>query len=1070
MEINSENLNSISPGAGQKKLKQTRLPFTIISPGASDKSGKSASSDTKKRKLSNEDIEEPLPVPKINKIVATKENEVLDLIDDSNDEESTEKIKIKLPGPMKKSNKKLKLDNSTLENHDSKKHSKGGKIRSHKKGIEINKSIVSVKVEEKEIINLDSDDDDEPQPLDVFLSVEDTEKEKPCDISLVEDTEKEKTCEVSLGTNENIERVLTGNIDTLKTDEVLESSNAEKINDEKLNESVDLITDGSFSESFSKINTPNSKVKNTPESGLKRSHKKISEEEKLQRQREREEARRIEREAKEAQKRQEREAKEQQRLREKQEREAKLQKERDEKEAQKRAEKEERERKKQAELEQKAEEKKQKELKKEEERLKKEEEKQKKELEKQQREEEERRKKEEADQKWKKSAQLMKKFFVPKKNDTKQMDEESSNDSEKISIVQNFMPFEVKENMRLAPVIRTRLNEIAREKLENILKSYNGDTSSTYLNELKTNYIPGKCSSVSWQEEDDSQDIILIDTKGQEHQLEQIKKPKQKYKAKFLSFHENRRPAFYGTWRKQSAIVKGRKPFATDMKYFDYEVDSDEEWEEEEPGESLHGSDDEKDKDNVDDDYEVDNDFFVPHGHLSDEELEPDDDIAPEDNSPEAQKARLKVMQQEFAEEHKKKTEKLKPRIIGCIWVRSAHGGQDQCSPIVWEMLSARAMIFSSPITQVLDDPEDEKVEPTNNLSTKKIKITEDGVKELIRLIHGNPNSKKFLSSEFAAYRKQKYGEEEGYQEFMLITTKIKEIAEYKQCTEEGPMHKIKAWFVKPEILEKYGLSNLPTINTWEYVLNPKIVASELITKKQISTPISAKKVAITEDAMPDLIRLVHGNMRNRQFLVEEFRTFRKNTYGDLPGFQEFHHIGSTILKIAEYKKSEENGPLKGKSAYFVHDHILKQYNMEDLPLPNTWSYHAVEKKKVALTSEKLNKSITKSDLKESKETTIQQPSAGPLTKFAVKITDDERQAKNHVNSPSTSMSIKKSPAIQKKRVQLIMSVPRGESISESKKSLLISQFLQQNKSTDKTESTQKTADQDKNDDVILID
>lgn len=41
------------------------------------------------------------------------------------------------------------------------------------------------------------------------------------------------------------------------------------------------------------------------------------------------------------------------------------------------------------------------------------------------------------------------------------------------------------------------------------------------------------------------------------------------------------------------------------QKVFDYEVDSDEEWEEEEPGESLHGSDDEKDKDNVDDDYEV---------------------------------------------------------------------------------------------------------------------------------------------------------------------------------------------------------------------------------------------------------------------------------------------------------------------------------------------------------------------------------------------------------------------------------------------------------------------------------
>jgi chromatin assembly factor 1 subunit A len=46
------------------------------------------------------------------------------------------------------------------------------------------------------------------------------------------------------------------------------------------------------------------------------------------------------------------------------------------------------------------------------------------------------------------------------------------------------------------------------------------------------------------------------------------------------------------------------------QKLFDYEVDSDDEWEEEEPGESLHGSDDEKDKES-EDDYEVDNEFMV---------------------------------------------------------------------------------------------------------------------------------------------------------------------------------------------------------------------------------------------------------------------------------------------------------------------------------------------------------------------------------------------------------------------------------------------------------------------------
>lgn len=450
----------------------------------------------------------------------------------------------------------------------------------------------------------------------------------------------------------------------------------------------------------------------------------------------------------------------------------------------------------------------------------------------------------------------------------------------------------------------------------------------------------------------------------------------------------------------------------------------------------------------------MDNEFFVPHGHLSDEELEPDGDIAPEDNSPEAQKARLKIMQQEFVEEHKKKTEKIKPRIIGCIWVRAAHGAQDQCSPIVWEMLSARAMIFAEPITTILDDPEDEKVEAasSNTATTKKVKITEDGIKELIRLVHGNPNSKKFLSDEFAAYRKQKYGEVEGYQEFSLITTKIKEIAEYKQSTEEGPMFKVNAWFVKPDILEKYQLSDLPIINTWQYVLTPKTVVTENSNKKAATaTPASAKKVPITEEAMPDLIRLVHGNMRNRQFLIEEFRTFRKSTYGHQDDFQEFHHIGSKILQIAEYKRCEDEGPMKGKHAYFVQDHVLKKYEMEDIVLPNAWQYHAVEKKK---------EKAPKQDVvvvEEKPDKTVPQPGAGPLTKFAVKLTEEERRK-----------SLTAAPVPPKKRVQLLMSVPRGEAIPETKKNSLISQFLQKSKSD--TKATTVTTNDDDDDDVMIID
>jgi len=61
-------------------------------------------------------------------------------------------------------------------------------------------------------------------------------------------------------------------------------------------------------------------------------------------------------------------------------------------------------------------------------------------------------------------------------------------------------------------------------------------------------------------------------------------------RAKLLQFHENYRPAYYGTWRKRSSVISARRPWQRDTSFFAYDVDSDEEWEEEEPGESLSHS------------------------------------------------------------------------------------------------------------------------------------------------------------------------------------------------------------------------------------------------------------------------------------------------------------------------------------------------------------------------------------------------------------------------------------------------------------------------------------------------
>ncbi|XP_004492868.1 chromatin assembly factor 1 subunit FAS1 [Cicer arietinum] len=90
-----------------------------------------------------------------------------------------------------------------------------------------------------------------------------------------------------------------------------------------------------------------------------------------------------------------------------------------------------------------------------------------------------------------------------------------------------------------------------------------------------------------------------------------------------LQFDKAHRPAFYGFWPIKSHVVGPRHPLRKDPSV-DYDVSSDEEWEEEEPGESL--SDCEKDEEECQDegsksDAESEDGFFVPDGYLSEDEV-----------------------------------------------------------------------------------------------------------------------------------------------------------------------------------------------------------------------------------------------------------------------------------------------------------------------------------------------------------------------------------------------------------------------------------------------------------------
>lgn len=144
---------------------------------------------------------------------------------------------------------------------------------------------------------------------------------------------------------------------------------------------------------------------------------------------------------------------------------------------------------------------------------------------------------------------------------------------------------------------------------------------------------------------------------------------------------------------------------------FDYEIDSDDEWEEEDPGESIHGTDNEEEPE---DDYEVDNDVFVPHGYLSDEEgqdNDTDDVIISHFNikfknkininlvfivlkSEEAQKEKLKLLGEEFEAEIKKKTQRIKPRLVGCIWIPNNVTNPENGNIQIYFLISFLVVLF----------------------------------------------------------------------------------------------------------------------------------------------------------------------------------------------------------------------------------------------------------------------------------------------------------------------------------------------------------------------------------------
>lgn len=111
----------------------------------------------------------------------------------------------------------------------------------------------------------------------------------------------------------------------------------------------------------------------------------------------------------------------------------------------------------------------------------------------------------EAERKKQKAASTFASFFVPKKQEVKSAEEES------VVKVKNFMPFEIKADMKIAPIYRRKLNEHDKLLLDN-KRNINVDVIELYLEDIRRGRIIPRTSSKTWPLES-KDDIILLGKK-----------------------------------------------------------------------------------------------------------------------------------------------------------------------------------------------------------------------------------------------------------------------------------------------------------------------------------------------------------------------------------------------------------------------------------------------------------------------------------------------------------------------------------------------------------------------------
>ncbi|EDV21029.1 uncharacterized protein TRIADDRAFT_60375 [Trichoplax adhaerens] len=351
--------------------------------------------------------------------------------------------------------------------------------------------------------------------------------------------------------------------------------------------------------------------------------------------------------------------------------------------------------------------------------------------------------------------------------------------------LKHFPAFELKPGMTLAPTVSSAIldptkfeeelqkqdfdRELSIQQLRNSkgivsksLRSNNKDANSDDYHMVAKHATNGQVFLVRNSKSSNTcQEAVMEITAAEEVQF----RHQEMVAIKFLQFHDNYRPAYFGTWRKSSKTISPRNPWRKDEKLVNYEYDSDGDWEEDDPGESLSQSENEAESDEDEDD---DDGFFVPHGYLSADEGVCSDE---NDGGNEGKSLQPVTKAKTWEADIQRKCKQLQPLVIGCSWSSTGKSHylleNCACKPLLDFPINPDFQDTKSIKTSEKHTSDQSNTKNGNSPATrrgrggKEGRVPEEALPDLIKLIHGSTNSLQRLIEEFRDFWYKKQSENE---------------------------------------------------------------------------------------------------------------------------------------------------------------------------------------------------------------------------------------------------------------------------------------------------------------------